>query len=157
MVRAMDHADRFCKVLSRLHAPRGDVTRLAWLLGRRQEIASFVEQISRQYRCHKLEEAAAIACLDAYLVMLHASLASLFGDRSPACCGQLAVTVVSPRPADGTPTRVYVPVPIPKAPPRPAPRPPAPTVRRPRLEEEALTWVDPDTDDLLAGIVTRNR
>jgi hypothetical protein len=151
LMRAVNHAESFCIFLARLDTRRGDASALAWLLGRRQEVACFVEQVGREYRWKKLDETAATACIDAYLAALHAGLATHFGERVPACCKPfLAITAVPPRPTDNTPTTVY------ERPTRPQPLA-RPAPRRPRVREpsDSGTWVDVEADRLLAGLITR--
>jgi hypothetical protein len=81
----------------------------AWVMGRRQEVAVFVQQVGQDFRSTRLDAVAAAACIDAYVATLHAGLARYFGERSPACCrASRAVTAVLPRAQDGTPTTLYV-------------------------------------------------
>jgi hypothetical protein len=153
LLRAVNHAESFCVFLSRIDLTHRDTTTRAWILGRRQEIAAFVEQIGRDHRAKKLDENAATTCIDAYLGSLHASVATHVGERSPACCKPfLAVTAV-PLASDNTPTTVFVRprrADPPVRPPRP--EPPQPHVPPP---PDSATWIDVEPDQLLAGLSTR--
>jgi hypothetical protein len=153
LLSAVNHAESFCIFLSRMDVRPGDATARAWVMGRRQEIGAFVEQVGRDYRTKKLDENAATACIDAYLGSLHASVATHFGEDSPSCCKPfLAVTAV-PLPTDNTPTTVFVrprPADPPARPPRP--EPPRPLVPPP---PDSSTWIDVEPDQILAGLATR--
>jgi hypothetical protein len=157
LLRAMGHAESFCIYLSRLDGRAFDVTSRAWLLGRRQEVACFIDRVGRDYRTEKLDEMAAMACIDAYLGALHAGVAMHFGERQPPCCrAYLAVTRVPPRPTDNTPTTLYVPpgrLEAPRCPPRPDP----PRRRRQPATDDGATWIDVEPDQLLAGLKERHR
>jgi hypothetical protein len=155
LMRAVNHAESFCVFLSRIDCRHFDVTARAWLLGRRREVASYVDQIGRDYRQKRLSEAEASACIEAYLAALHAGVGTHFGERSPACCkASVAVTAVAPRPTDNTPTTMYV---RPRQLLSPPARPPRPEPARPQRPsfEDSVTWIDVEPDQLLAGLATR--
>jgi hypothetical protein len=149
---AAAHAESLCIVLSRL--PQGRSTHAGiWLMGRRQEVSCFVDQVGRDYRARKVDEAAAVAAINAYLAAVHAGLATHFRIRSPGCChASSAITVTAPRPADNTPTTFYVrragpplprPVPTRRLVPRPAPRP---------VSSESGTWLDVEPDERITEV-----
>jgi len=154
-MRAVNHAESFCVFLSRIDSRRFDVTARAWLLGRRREVACYIDQIGRDYRQKRLDETEASACIGAYLAALHAGVGTHFGEHSPVCCeASVAVTAVAPRPTDNTPTTMYV-RPLQRLqPPAQPPRPEPPRLQRPTSDDSA-TWIDVEPDRLLAGLATR--
>lgn len=157
LLRAMGHAESFCIYLSRLDARGFDVTSRAWLLGRRQEVAFFTDRVGHDYRTNKLDEMAAMVCIDAYLGALHAGVATHFGERQPPCCrAYLAATRVAPRPTDNTPTTLYALPGRTEASRRP-PRPDPPRRDGRPVTDDSATWIDVEPDQLLAGLKERHR
>lgn len=142
---AVSHAESLCILLSRLGARRGDLTARAWLTGRRQEVACFVQQVGRDYRSKKLDETAATTAVDAYLAALHAGLRTHFGVRSPACCqASVAITIVASPFADDDPTTVYVR--------RPESRLPSPPRLTRSVRPASVTWLEVEPNELVAGL-----
>lgn len=135
--RTLGHAESFGALLSRLEVRRAEGRARTWLMGRRQEIACFVQQVFRDLRSKRVDEAGAFGAIERYLATLHLGLATHFGDRSPACCAALQMGARSPfpRPLEGTPTALYLPR------------------QRSNLVASA-TWIDAQPDDLIAGLPT---
>jgi len=131
----LGHAESFGALLSCLEARHTDGPARTWLVGRRQEVACFVQQVLRDLRSKRVDETAALGAIERYLATLHVGLATHFGDRAPACCLAPRACSPFPRSLEGTPTVLYLPR------------------QRSNLAASA-TWIDVQPDDLMAGLPT---
>lgn len=131
----LGHAESFGALLSRLEVRRTDGRARAWLMGRRQEISCFVQQVVRDLRAKRVDETTALGSIEKYLATLHAGLATHFGDRSPTCClaPWMGARSPFPRPLEGTPTTLYLP-------------------QRSANPAACATWIDVQPDELIAGL-----
>jgi hypothetical protein len=86
LLLSVRHAENLCGVLARLTPSPDHLFARAWLLGRRQEVACFVEHVTRDFRAKRLGEISAASAIDTYLTALHKGLAVHFGERFPSCC-----------------------------------------------------------------------
>jgi hypothetical protein len=86
LLLSVRHAENLCGVLARLTPSPDHLFARAWLLGRRQEVACFVEHVTRDFRSGRLGAVSAASAIDTYLTALHKGLAVHFGERFPSCC-----------------------------------------------------------------------
>jgi hypothetical protein len=92
---AVNHAERLTQLLTVMRPRPRDDRGAAWLVGRSEEMETFVELIILRWRFEGLDEAAAAGEIDAYLDALHRGLAFHFGEMSlRCCCGELFATSV---------------------------------------------------------------
>ena len=103
----INHAERMAERLARLRV-EGDAAASAWLLGRVEEIETFVEHVAHEWRTLGLDPHAATRAVATYLEMLHDGMRVHFGDVSPRCCTS-PLSVTSPA---ATPLSQTQPIPI---------------------------------------------
>lgn len=96
----VNHAERLSELLAKKlrGTPRGAAH--AWLVGRGDEIACFVEHVAREWSSGALAETAAAKALAEYLDALHVGLGKQLRIASPACCTGDQVTTVDVDPAE---------------------------------------------------------
>jgi hypothetical protein len=88
-----EHADRLCDLLAILElTPPSDEWAAAWLAGRAEELARFVQDVIESWCDGRVSDARATAMLDGYLGLLHEGLATHLGDHDPWCCNPTSPT-----------------------------------------------------------------
>jgi hypothetical protein len=93
----INHAERLSELLV-IHelAPPTQEWAQAWMTGRADEIARFVEHVALLWREGTLTDADAAATLDGYLAGLHEGLAKHLKCAAPSCCAGDTATTARP-------------------------------------------------------------
>ncbi|HEX3346461.1 MAG TPA: hypothetical protein VHS09_17875 [Polyangiaceae bacterium] len=103
----VNHAERLSELLG-IHelAPPTHEWAHAWMTGRADEVARFVEHVVGQWREGRLPDAEAAATLDGYLVALHEGLSRHLHCADPPCCAADEATTARPARRGGHRVRV---------------------------------------------------
>ncbi|HEY1692238.1 MAG TPA: hypothetical protein VGG39_08750 [Polyangiaceae bacterium] len=81
--RAVNHAERLARLLSYPELVSADVP---WVLGRAEEVESYVGAVVSDWLAGLKTEAGAVEAIDRYLGDLHEGLKVHFEIRQPPCC-----------------------------------------------------------------------
>ena len=81
--RVVNHAERIADLLATPELSAGGEP---WVVGRSEEIASYVGVVAADWRAGMTTEDAAAVTIGRYLVELHDGLSLHFGIRQPRCC-----------------------------------------------------------------------
>jgi hypothetical protein len=85
--RRIRHAERLAQSLAALNRERAATARTCvWLVGRPEEIETFVADIVLDWRAGHVDEESAARAIDAYLGALHEGVRARFSKRPLACC-----------------------------------------------------------------------
>jgi hypothetical protein len=90
---AVNHAERLATLLQRVPVNGAYNDSTAWITGRAEEIACFVDAVTRDWHAGRLSNDGAARTIDRYIDTLHRDLDERPGVDAPRCCSAaLAVT-----------------------------------------------------------------
>jgi hypothetical protein len=83
---AVNHAERLATLLQRMPVSGAYDESSAWITGRAEEIACFVEAVTRDWRSRSLSSEGAVLAIERYIDTLHRDLDERLGVDAPRCC-----------------------------------------------------------------------